>query len=116
VLADAQSLAAYKRYYVTTGDYAATHAPELAVIFEKLVERGRDVKAHPQAAARILAKLWGIDEETVLDADAKRSYEVGAVKRDALGEQQAIADAFFAAGLLPRPVDANAVAIFTPVQ
>lgn len=101
---------------MTTGDYAATHTPVLAVIFEKLVERGRDVKAHPQAAARILAKLWGIDEETVLDADAKRSYEVGAVKHDTLGEQQVIADAFFAAGLLPRPVDANAVALFTPGQ
>jgi sulfonate transport system substrate-binding protein len=36
------------------------------------------------------------------------------VKGDQLGEQQKIADAFFAAGLLPKAVDAKDVEIWKP--
>jgi len=36
------------------------------------------------------------------------------VRADQLGEQQKIADAFFAAGLLPKVVDAKDVGIWKP--
>ena len=45
---------------------------------------------------------------------AARSYDVQPVKAEQLGEQQKISDAFFAAGLLPKTVDAKEVDIWTP--
>ncbi|MNG36891.1 hypothetical protein D3C84_1240720 [compost metagenome] len=49
--------------------------------------------------------------EIVESANAHRSYQVQPVEIDQLGEQQKIADAFFAAGLLPTAVDAKDVEI-----
>jgi sulfonate transport system substrate-binding protein len=61
--------------------------------------------------------LWGdLDVETVEAANAHRSYQIQPVKADQLGEQQKIADAFFAAGLLPKAVDAHDVEIWKPVS
>jgi sulfonate transport system substrate-binding protein len=59
--------------------------------------------------------LWGnLDVETVEAANAHRSYQVQPVKADQLGEQQKIADAFFASGLLPKAVDARDAQIWAP--
>jgi sulfonate transport system substrate-binding protein len=47
-------------------------------------------------------------------ANSRRNYEVRAVVANALGEQQRIADTFFAAGLLPKKVNTTDVAIWKP--
>ncbi len=41
-------------------------------------------------------------------------FQVRLVKPDSLAEQQKIADAFLAAGLLPKAVDARQVNIWSP--
>src|SRR3954451_81053 len=61
VLADGgDGLASYKRYYLASADYAAKHGDALNVIYGRLVETGKWVKANPAAAASQLAALWGI--------------------------------------------------------
>jgi sulfonate transport system substrate-binding protein len=50
----------------------------------------------------------------VEEANSHRSYTVGVVTAPGLSEQQRIADAFFAEGLLPVKVDAGAAKIWTP--
>ncbi|WP_430642400.1 aliphatic sulfonate ABC transporter substrate-binding protein [Bradyrhizobium aeschynomenes] len=115
VLADgAGGLASYKRYYLASADYAAKHGDALNVIYGKLVETGRWVKANPAAAASQLAALWGIDAATVEEANSHRSYRVGAVTAAGLAEQQKIADAFLAERVLPAKLDTSALAIWTP--
>jgi sulfonate transport system substrate-binding protein len=86
----------------------------LAVIFAQLQRTGEWVKAHPREAADLLAGIWGIDAPTVEQANSHRSYRVGAVTRDGLVEQQRIADAFLAEGLIPRRVDTSDVKIWQP--
>ena len=83
------------------------HGDALNVIFNKLAETGKWVKAHPKDAATLLAGLWGIDAATVEEANSHRSYKVGVVTAPGLSEQQRIADAFFSEGLLPVKVDAG---------
>jgi sulfonate transport system substrate-binding protein len=107
-------LASYKRYYLASADYADKHGDALNVIFSKLVETGKWVKADPDAAAKLLAGLWGIDAGTVEEANSHRSYQVGAVSLAGLSEQQKIADAFLAEHVLPAKVDAAALKIWTP--
>ncbi|CCD97046.1 putative ABC transporter, substrate-binding protein; aliphatic sulphonates transporter [Bradyrhizobium sp. ORS 375] len=115
VLADgSDGLASYKRYYLASADYAAKHGDALNVIYGKLVETGKWVKANPAAAASQLAALWGIDAATVEEANSHRSYQVGAVTAAGLVEQQKIADAFLAERVLPVKVDTSALAIWTP--
>jgi sulfonate transport system substrate-binding protein len=114
-LADGTGLASYKRYYLTSTNYAKAHPEVLKVVYEQLDKTGSWVKTHPREAAQVLSPLWGnLGEETVETANTHRSYQVQPVKSDELGEQQKIADAFFAAGLLPKAVDAQDVEIWRP--
>ncbi|MDR3465791.1 MAG: aliphatic sulfonate ABC transporter substrate-binding protein [Xanthobacteraceae bacterium] len=115
VLSDGgDGLASYKRYYLASAAYAEANGDELAVVFAKLKETGAWVKDHPQDAARLLAGVWGIDADTIAEANSHRSYRIGAVSPAGLGEQQRIADAFFTEGLIPLKVDATDVKIWTP--
>jgi len=115
VLSDGSNgLASYKRYYLSSAAYADRRGDVLNVIFGKLDETGKWVKAHPKDAATLLAGLWGIDAATVEEANSHRSYRVGVVTGPGLSEQQTIADAFFGEGLLPVKVDAADAKIWTP--
>ena len=115
VLADGSNgLASYKRYYLSSAAFADRHGDILNVIYGKLDETGKWVRAHPQEAATLLAGLWGIDAPTVEEANSHRSYRIGVVTPSGLSEQQSIADAFFVEGLLPVKVNARDAKIWTP--
>jgi sulfonate transport system substrate-binding protein len=115
ILADGSNgLASYKRYYLASAAYADKHGDVLNVIFAKLSETGKWVKAQPKDAATLLAGLWGIDAATVEEANSHRSYQVGAVTGPGLSEQQRIADAFHAEGLIPVKIDTTAIKIWSP--
>jgi len=114
ILADGTGLANYKRYYLTSGKLAANGGKVIGVIFDALRRTGTWVKSEPAAAAKLLGGLWGIDPAIVEKANARRSYAVGPVSREDLAEQQKIADAFFAEGLIPKRVDAADAAIWQP--
>jgi sulfonate transport system substrate-binding protein len=107
-------LASYKRYYLSSAAFADRRGEVLNAIFRKLDETGRWVKANPADAATLLAGLWGIDAATIEQANSHRSYKVGVVTPPGLSEQQRIADAFFAEGLIPVKVDAADAQIWTP--
>ncbi|WP_077048701.1 aliphatic sulfonate ABC transporter substrate-binding protein [Pseudomonas sp. KK4] len=114
-LADGNGLASYKRYYLTSTSYAKAHPEVLKVVYAQLAKTGDWIKHNPRDAAGILSPLWGnLGVETVEIANTHRSYQVQPVDIEQLGEQQKIADAFFAAGLLPRAVDAKEVGIWRP--
>lgn len=114
-LTDGTGLASYKRYYLTSTPYAQAHTQVLKVVFDQLEKAGAWVKAHPADAAQVLGPLWGnLDVPTVEAANGHRTYAVQPVTADQLGEQQKIADAFFAAGLLPKAVDAKDVGTWKP--
>jgi sulfonate transport system substrate-binding protein len=115
ILSDGSNgLASYKRFYLSSAAYADRRSDVLDVIFRKLDETGKWVKAHPKDAADLLTRLWGIDAPTVEEANSHRSYSVGAVTPAGLSEQQRIADAFFAERLLPVKVNAGDAKIWTP--
>src|SRR5471032_1065719 len=105
-LADGTGLASYKRYYLTSTSYAKAHPDVLKLVYGQLQKSGHWIKANPVDAAKLLGPLWGnLDVETVVAANAHRSYDVQPVSLEKLGDQQKIADAFFAAGLLPKAVE-----------
>ncbi|MFD3299047.1 aliphatic sulfonate ABC transporter substrate-binding protein [Aquipseudomonas alcaligenes] len=114
-LEGSHGLASYQRYYLTSSRFAAAHPQVLQTVYRELAEAGDWLRANPAEAARILGPLWGnLDPAIVEQANGRRSYQVRPVQPDGLGEQQKIADAFFAEGLLPRAVDTRAVATWQP--
>lgn len=116
ILSDGRGVADYQRYYLASASFAQARPEVLRVVFDELQKTGHWVKQHPKEAAAFLAPLWGLDADTIELANSRRSYEVRAVRPEALGEQQRIADTFFAAGLLPRKINTNDVAIWTAAQ
>lgn len=112
-LADGRDLADYKRYYLTSSKFAQANPQVLNVVFEQLVSAAEWLRANPAEAAKVLSPLWGnLDPAIVEKANSRRSYQVQRVERASLNEQQKIADAFVAEGLLPRAVDALDVAVW----
>lgn len=115
ILADGKGLASYQRYYLTSATFAESHPQVLQTVFTELVKTGDWLRANPRQAAEILSPLWGnLDPAIVEQANAKRSYEVRLVQPNSLSEQQKIADAFFAAHLLPTPVNARDASVWSP--
>lgn len=114
VLADGTGLASYQRYYLASTRYAQARPDVLRVVYAELEKAGRWVKQRPGEAAALLAPIWGLDAATVEQANGRRSYAVRSVVPEGLGEQQKIADAFFAEKLLPRKVNALDAALFQP--
>lgn len=114
VLADGRNAADYQRYYLAATPFAEAHPDVIHILYEELRRTGQWVKQNPKEAASFLAPLWGLDAPTVELANSRRSYDVRVVQPDSLKEQQAIADAFFAEGLLPKKINASAVSIWKP--
>lgn len=112
ILKDGTGLSLYKRYYLASDAFAAKHPEVLAILFGKLRETGEWVKGYPVEAAERLAALWKIEANVIRQGNGRRSYRVEPVTREALSEQQKIADAFRAEGLLPRAVDASALPVW----
>ncbi|SPS01694.1 aliphatic sulfonate ABC transporter substrate-binding protein [Cupriavidus taiwanensis] len=108
VLRDGEGLSSYRRFYLAGTPFARTHAEVLEVVFDALRDAGDWVKRNPAEAARWHAPLIGLDAATVEAANARRSYAVRTVDAAALAEQQRIADAFAAQGILPRKVAVSA--------
>lgn len=117
ILADGSGgLANYKRYYLASEPYADRKSDILNIVFDKLRETGKWVKAHPKDAAKVLAEIWKIDPSVVEESITHRSYVIGAVTPGELIEQQKIADAFLAEQLLPRKLNTAEVKIWVPKQ
>lgn len=114
ILEDGRGLVEYQRYYLAATPFAGSHPDVLRLIFDELVKTGQWVKDNESEAATILAPLWGLDADTVRQANSRRSYAVRAVVAGNLTEQQKIADVFFGAGLLPKAINATDVAIWRP--
>ncbi|MDO6406859.1 aliphatic sulfonate ABC transporter substrate-binding protein [Pantoea phytobeneficialis] len=115
VLVSGKGLASYQRYYLVSTPYAKAHSQVLNTVFNALHQEAAWLKAHPAAAAKILSPLWGnLPVATVEQANAQRSYQIEPVKSSDLSEQQKIADAFYAAKLLPKRIDAQDVGTWQP--
>jgi len=114
ILSDGRGVADYQRYYLASTTFANANPDVLRVVFDQLQATGKWVKQNAKEAAMLLSPLWGLDADTIELANSRRSYDVRAVRKEGLGEQQKIADTFFHAGLLPKKVDTSDVAIWQP--
>ena len=113
-LSDGAHLADYQRYYLTGSAFAKANPKVLQTVFDELVKTGDWLRANSPGGRDPRPAMGGLAPAIVEQANTHRSYQVRAVQPGSLAEQQKIADAFFAEGLLPKKVDALALPIWTP--
>jgi len=110
-----QGAAHYNRFYLANTTFAKAHPEVLQVVFDTLRDTGQWVKAHPQDAAKTLGPLWGnIPGATVELANSRRSYDIVPVKVEQLAEQQRIADTYYEAKLIPKPLKVTDISVWAP--
>lgn len=114
VLGDGTGVANYQRYYLASSAFAAARPDVLKLTFDKLKETGQWIKSNPDDASKVLAPIWGLEPAVVTLANSRRSYDVRNVDAENLKDQQKIADAFFAEGVLPKAIDAKDAQIWQP--
>jgi sulfonate transport system substrate-binding protein len=114
ILLDGEGLAAYRRFYLAAAPFAQRRGDVLSVVFAELQRAGEWIKKNPAAAAAWHAPVIGLDAATVEAANQRRSYQLLPVDAESLAEQQRIADAFTAAGIIPRKVVVAESAVWRP--
>jgi sulfonate transport system substrate-binding protein len=114
ILRDGTKLSSYRRFYLAATPYAKRRPDVLTLIYGELRRAGEWIKANPVQAAAWHGPLIGLDAATVEAANQRRTYHVQPVDAPALDEQQRIADAFTAQGILPRRVTVAASPVWKP--
>ncbi len=104
ILVDGRGVVNNYAYYLAERGYAEKYPQVVRSLFEDTVAQGRWLKANLKQAAAVIAPLQGLDP-AVVELSLQR-YQFGVVPLTAAvaAEQQKIADAFLALGLIPKPI------------
>ncbi|HYN58896.1 MAG TPA: sulfonate ABC transporter substrate-binding protein [Rubrivivax sp.] len=104
ILVDGRGLVNNYAYYLAERGYAEKYPQVVQALFEDTVAQGRWLKANLKQAASVIAPLQGLDP-VVVELSLQR-YQFGVVPLTpaVTAEQQKIADAFLALGLIPKPI------------
>jgi ABC-type nitrate/sulfonate/bicarbonate transport system substrate-binding protein len=71
---------------------------------EALQHTGQFIDNHRKESAMLLAQELGLETHSVERALSRRSHQTRAMSFEVIKEQQAIADRFYALGLINKPV------------
>ncbi|MDI4657516.1 sulfonate ABC transporter substrate-binding protein [Xanthobacter autotrophicus] len=103
-LADGTGIVSNYQFYFSTKAFVDQAPQVVDAILAGVAEVGAWVKANPKAAAETFSPLIGIPAPILEVALARQQYDVKPLTPQVAAEQQKVADAFFALGLIPKPV------------
>ncbi|MDI4666948.1 sulfonate ABC transporter substrate-binding protein [Xanthobacter autotrophicus] len=103
-LADGTGIVSNYQFYFSTKAFVDQAPQVVDAILAGVAEIGAWVKANPKAAAETFSPLIGIPVPILEVALARQQYDVKPLTPQVAGEQQKVADAFFALGLIPKPI------------
>ncbi|WP_066716150.1 MULTISPECIES: sulfonate ABC transporter substrate-binding protein [Hyphomicrobiales] len=110
VLADGTDTVSNHQFYLASEKLVAGHEAALKVFLKQLSDVDDWAKADIKAVAEALSPPTGIPVPILEVALKRQSYGIRPLDEATVAEQQRIADAFHALGLLPKPITiANAV-------
>lgn len=92
------------QFYLAHRDFAAHSADLLHQLMAALVQTGRFIDANRSDAASLLSAELGLPTESLTHALARRSHQTQRMDLAIIRYQQAIADRFYALGLIPRAI------------
>lgn len=110
VLATGQDLSANNSFYLASRPFVQNHAHALAALLDELTRADAYVQSHRKEAAQLIADFSGLNLATVhLFISRRPRSPVGPLSAATVGDQQRVADAFFAQGLIPKAVQVSQI-------
>ncbi|MFG1291120.1 sulfonate ABC transporter substrate-binding protein [Xanthobacter versatilis] len=103
-LADGTGIVSNYQFYFSTRAFVDQAPQVVDAVLAGVAEIGAWVKANPKAAAETFSPLIGIPAPILEVALARQQYDVKPLTPQVAAEQQKVADAFFALGLIPKPI------------
>lgn len=104
VLANGAGRVNNHQFYLAHRDFADRNGDLLQILLASLEQTGRYIDAHREEAATLLAAELGLSPMSLALALKRRSHQTRKMDLAIIRQQQAIADRFYALGLLPRAV------------
>lgn len=104
VLVDGKGLVNNYAYYLAERGYAEKQPQIIQALFDDTRAQAATLKADVKAAAAVIAPLQGLEPEVVEKSLARYQFGVKPLTPEVAAEQQKIADAFHALGLIPKPI------------
>ncbi len=104
ILVDGRGVVNNYAYYLAERSYAEKYPQVVQALFEDTVTQGQWLKANLKQAASIIAPLQGLDPAVVELSLQRYQFGVQPLTPTVAAEQQKIADAFLALGLIPKPI------------
>jgi len=92
------------QFYLAHRDFADRNGDLLQILLTSLEQTGRYIDAHREEAATLLAAELGLTPVSLTLALKRRSHQTRRMDLAIIRQQQAIADRFYALGLLPRAI------------
>jgi ABC-type nitrate/sulfonate/bicarbonate transport system substrate-binding protein len=92
------------QFYLAHREFAERSADLLRTLMRALEQTGRYIDANREEAAALLSDELGLAPGSLLHALARRSHQTQRMDLSIIRDQQAIADRFYALGLLPRAI------------
>jgi sulfonate transport system substrate-binding protein len=103
-LTDGVGIVANHQFYLAAKPFADAHPAVIDVVLAELSEVDAWAKSDIKAVAEQLSPSIGISAPVLEAALKRQSYGIKPIGNEVIAEQQRIADAFHALGLLPKPI------------
>ena len=105
-LATGRDLASNNSFYLASREFATRYPEAVQVLFEELTCADQYVQTHRKEAAQLIADFSGLGLGTVHRFIARRPVSpVGPLSPAIVADQQRVADAFAALGLIPKQIE-----------
>jgi len=104
VLLDGRGLVNNYAYYLAERGFAEKYPQLIQALFDDSQAQATWLKANLKAAAAVIAPLQGLEPEVVEKSLTRYQFGVKPLTPAVAAEQQKIADAFHALGLIPKPI------------
>jgi sulfonate transport system substrate-binding protein len=110
VLATGQDLSANNSFYLASRPFVTKHPQALLAVLDELTRADAYVQSHRKEAAQLVADFSGLNLATVhLFISRRPRSPVGPLSAATVADQQRVADAFFAQGLIPKAVQVSQI-------
>lgn len=103
-LLDGTGLVANHQFYIASRGFAEAMPDVVDLVLDETRRAGMEAAQNPDGAARRLAEVFGMKAGDVETAMRRLAHGTHRIDRAVVGEQQRIADRFYALGLLPRAI------------
>jgi sulfonate transport system substrate-binding protein len=105
ILTDGEGLVANREFFFATRQFAEAHPDIIQALTSAIDRAGTWAKEKPAEVATYLARDVGVDEKLLEVITRRQPWGFHPIDAAVLADQQAIADAFFQLGLIPKKIE-----------